>query len=407
MRLDKNQLEAVNRLQNGSILCGSVGSGKSRTGLYYYFVKECKGSVNVNGVGSFKEPLAPKDLYIITTARKRDTLEWEKELIDFNLSTNIDISLKGIKVVVDSWNNIKKYTHVKDAFFLFDEQRVVGYGAWSKAFIYIAKRNRWILLTATPGDDWDDYIPVFIANGFYKNKTEFERRHNVYARYSNYPKVIKRLDVKRLTKLKNSILVGIDYTKPTESHIERIKTSYNKCTYNTLFRDRWNVYENKPIENVSELCYCLRRVSNTDPSRVAMVRSLLLTAPKVIVFYNFNYELDILKQLGEELGLCTAQWNGHVHDPIPNTDQWMYLVQYAAGAEGWNCIETNTMIFYSQSYSYKQMLQAAGRIDRRNTPFSDLYYYYLSSASQIDLAIDRCLRKKKKFNESNFILGNT
>ncbi len=406
MIFDPKQLEAVDQLKNGSILCGSVGSGKSRTGLYYYFVKECKGSIAVNGAGSFKKPSAPKDLYIITTARKRDTLEWEKELVDFRLSTDPDISLPRINVVVDSWNNIKKYANIKNAFFLFDEQRVVGYGAWSKAFIHIAKNNHWILLTATPGDNWDDYIPVFIANGFYKNKTEFERRHNVYARYSNYPKVIKRLDVKRLINLKNSILVMIDYTKPTESHVERIRTAYNKNMYNTLFRERWNVFENKPVENISELCYCLRRVSNTDPSRIAMVRSLLLTAPKVVIFYNFNYELDILIELGKEMNLTTAQWNGHIHEPIPKTDQWMYLVQYAAGAEGWNCVETNTMIFYSQSYSYKQMIQAAGRIDRRNTPFRDLYYYHLSSSSKIDLAIDRCLKKKKKFNESNFVLNS-
>ena len=72
----------------------------------------------------------PKDLYIITTAKKRDTLEWEGELSPFLLSTNPDVNLYQNKVVIDSWNNISKYKDITDAFFIFDEQRVVGSGTW-------------------------------------------------------------------------------------------------------------------------------------------------------------------------------------------------------------------------------------------------------------------------------------
>ena len=394
-------------MKNGSILCGSVGSGKSRTALYYYYTKECHGTIkdiDISGYVPIGIPQKPKNLYIITTARKRDTLEWERELLPFGLSTNKELSSGGIEVKIDSWNNISKYTNVFSSFFIFDEQRVVGYGAWVKAFLRITKMNRWILLSATPGDKWDDYIPVFIANGFYKNKTEFTRRHAIYSRFSKYPKVEKWLEIKRLVNLKNSILVNINYTKPTTSHDERLLCSYDRDIYNRVFRDRWNVYENKPIETVSELCYCLRKVSNVDQSRIDILKQLVVANPKTVIFYNFDYELEILKKIGKELAIPVAQWNGHVHQPIPEKEtEWMYLVQYSAGSEGWNCTSTNVMIFYSQNYSYKQMVQAAGRIDRRNTPFTDLYYYHISSPSKIDLAIGRCLKQKKKFNESNFI----
>lgn len=405
--LDKAQIDAINHLKNGSILCGGVGSGKSRTAIGYFFLKECNGKLKINGVGEYKEPSNPKDLYIITTAHKRDTLEWEGELAPFLLSVHSDISICGIKVVVDSWNNISKYTEVTNSFFIFDEQRVVGNGAWVKAFLKITKTNRWILCSATPGDSWSDYIPVFIANGFYKNRTEFNRRHAVYSRFSKYPKVERWVEVKRLMNLKNSILVNISYIKTTESHTEDIMVSYDREKYKKVMKERWNIYENLPIANVSELCYILRRITNEDPSRVEAVKNLIKENPKVIIFYNFDYELEILKKIGEELEIETAQWNGHVHQPIPDDKgEWLYLVQYTAGAEGWNCISTNVIIFYSLNYSYKTMIQSAGRIDRRNTPFSELNYYYVRSTSPIDLGINRCLKQKKKFNESNFIQAN-
>jgi len=396
IKLDNYQLEAINRLKNGSILCGGVGSGKSRTALAYFYSVECKGSLTTTNV----KPKA-KDLYIITTARKRDTLEWESECLPFIFD------YYGIKVFVDSWNNIGKYTNVMNAFFIFDEQRVVGSGAWVKAFLRISKVNRWILLSATPGDNWQDYIPVFIANGFYKNRTEFTREHVVYSRFSKFPKVQRYLNTKRLEHYKDEILVDMDYIRPTVHHDEKVLVGYNKELYKTVFKNRWDIYKNEPIQDIAGLGYILRRVVNSDPSRINAVKDLIETLPKAIVFYNFDYELDILRNIGKELNKETAEWNGHKHMPIPKSSDWLYLVQYTAGAEGWNCIETNSIIFYSQNYSYKTMVQAAGRIDRRNTPFKDLYFYHVKSSAPIDLAISRALSNKKEFNNKRFFKNVT
>ena len=396
IKLDNYQLEAINRLKNGSILCGGVGSGKSRTALAYFYSVECKGSL----VSTKVKPKV-KDLYIITTARKRDTLEWESECLPFIFD------YYGIKVFVDSWNNIGKYTNVMNAFFIFDEQRVVGSGAWVKAFLRISKVNRWILLSATPGDNWQDYIPVFIANGFYKNRTEFTREHVVYSRFSKFPKVQRYLNTKRLEHYKEEILVDMDYIRPTVHHDEKVLVGYDKELYKTVFKSRWDIYKNEPIQDIAGLSYILRRVVNSDPSRINAVKDLIETLPKAIVFYNFDYELDILRNIGKELNKETAEWNGHKHMPIPKSSDWLYLVQYTAGAEGWNCIETNSIIFYSQNYSYKTMVQAAGRIDRRNTPFKDLYFYHVKSSAPIDLAISRALSNKKEFNNKRFFKNVT
>ena len=392
VKLYSHQKDALQRLHNGSILCGGVGSGKSITGIAYYFEKEV---LPTPPFGNRR-----RDLYIITTARKRDTLEWEKELAKFGLSTDPESSIYGIHVVVDSWNNIGKYEKAEKEFFIFDEQRVVGYGAWVKSFLKIVRNeNRWILLSATPGDTWMDYIPVFIANGFYKNKTEFVRRHVIYNRFTKYPQVSRFVEEKHLNKLRNDILVTMDFKRETIQHHERIVIPYDKEKYDDVMKRRWNIYKDQPIAEASELCQTLRKIVNSDPGRIETIEWLMETHPKVIIFYNYDYELEILRKLS-----CpTTEWNGHKHEPISGGDSWAYLVQYAAGAEGWNCVETNTIIFYSQSYSYKQMVQAAGRIDRLNTPYIDLYYYHLASMSKIDLAITRALKNKKNFNERAFV----
>ena len=392
------QKDAINRMKNGCILVGGVGSGKSRTSLAYYF-KEQGGIIG----GDYKPMKNPKDLYIITTARKRDTYEWDGEMGPFLMSTNPEINYYNNKITVDSWNNIGKYKDVENAFFIFDEQRVVGSGAWVKAFLKIAKKNDWILLSATPGDKWEDYIPVFIANGFYKNKTEFIRDHLVYSNYSKYPKVERYLGISKLTKLRNYILVDMDFHRQTNSHHIDVSCSYDISKYKDVIKTRWDPYKNEPIQNASGLCYILRKIVNSDESRIVALLELIEKNPRVIIFYNFDYELNMLKNLDYGPNTIVAEWNGHSHEPIPDSDNWVYLVQYTAGAEGWNCIKTDTIIFYSQNYSYKIMAQSAGRIDRLNTPYTDLYYYHLKSRSGIDLAISRALNQKKKFNASRFV----
>lgn len=393
------QLDAIKRMKNGCILCGGVGSGKSRTSLAYYYLKQGGDVVPKDYI-----PMTnPKDLYIITTARKRDTLEWEGELSPFLLSPNPEVNYYKNTIVIDSWNNIKKYANVTGAFFIFDEQRVVGSGAWVKAFLKIAKRNEWILLSATPGDTWSDYIPVFVANGFYKNKTEFITEHVVYSRFSKFPKIDRYLGTGKLLRLRNDILIDMDFKRQTISHHDDMYVKYDIEKYKAAMRTRWDPYKNEPIQQASGLCYVLRRIVNEDDSRQIMLMEIFENHPKLIVFYNFDYELDILKGLyyGEKVEI--AEWNGHKHQPIPTSKSWVYLVQYAAGCEGWNCITTDTIVFYSQNYSYKVMQQAAGRIDRLNTPFKDLYYYHLKSRSGIDLAISKALSEKKQFNEKRWL----
>ena len=396
------QIDAVKRMKNGCILNGGVGSGKSRTALAYYYLRNGGDPASLCGDNYMPMDDPPKDLYIITTARKRDTLEWDGDMAPFLLSTHTDVNLYCNKVVVDSWNNITKYKEVTGAFFIFDEDRVTGSGVWVKSFLKIAKSNEWIILSATPGDTWQDYIPVFLANGFYKNKSEFIREHIVYSRFSKFPKVDRYLNTGRLIRLRNNILIDMDFHRDTIPHHEDVYVSYDISAYKDICRNRWNPWEDKPIENAAEFCYSLRKLVNTDEARQVALLQIIEEHPKAIIFYNFDYELDILKKLyyGEDFEI--AEWNGHKHQEVPKGEKWVYLVQYTAGNEGWNCVRTDTIIFYSQNYSYKVMTQAAGRIDRLNTPYKDLYYYHIKSRSGIDLAISKALKNKKKFNERKF-----
>lgn len=403
--LDNLQLDAVERLRNGKILKGGVGSGKSRTSIAYFTTKVCGGTLRVNGRGDVKPMSSPRNLYILTTAKKRDDLDWQKEAARFGLSTNPEISWGNVQVTVDSWNNILKYTEVEDAFFIFDEQRLVGSGAWVKAFYKIARRNQWILLSATPGDNWMDYIPVFIANGYYKNRTEFVSRHVVFSQHTKFPKIERYLEEKVLWHLKSQLIIEMPYVSHTVRRIVTRPVTHDEELFEKVLKQRWNVYEERPIREVSEMFALMRRVVNSDESRTDEVITLQAKHPRLIIFYNFNYELEILRKLAEELGLTYAEWNGHKHQPVPTTPSWLYLVQYAAGAEAWECTTTDAMLFYSLNYSYKVNEQARGRIDRRNTPYKELHYYILRSNSWIDQQIWKAIQRKKNFNEKDYKLA--
>lgn len=392
VELTSDQLAAVDKLRTGSILCGGVGSGKTRTALTYYYTKVCGGELKINGSGKTTIPKKKIPLYVITTGKTRDEENWQKESLIFY----------NVNPIVDSWNNIKKYRDIKHAFFVFDEQRVVGYGEWSKTFIHIARNNDWILLSATPGDTWIEYAPVMIANGYYKNLSDFRYQHVVYSRYTKYPKIERYVNTKKLERLRSKIVIKMDDRRITVPHDIYVKVDYNKELFEQIDTTLFDSINNKPIRNASELCSTLRRIVNSDRSRIDKVVEILSFHPKIIIFYNFNYELEMLIDLMESIHYSYSQWNGHKHEPIPNTDQWAYLVQYSAGAEGWNCIETDTILYFSQNYSYKIMEQASGRINRMNTPFIDLYYYHLISDSRIDIAIRRAIKNKKRFNERAF-----
>lgn len=405
-------------MKNGCILCGGVGSGKSRTALGYYFFKVCEGDISLNGKGSYTPMQNPLDLYIITTAKKRDSFEWDKECSNFIISGDRDASPNGVRVEIDSWNNIHKYENVINAFFIFDEQRVVGYGSWTKTFLKIAKKNQWCLLSATPGDQWKDYIPVFIANGFYRCKTEFNQIHCIFNPHTTYPKIERYQGEQLLRKYRDSILVDLEDRRNTTRHYIDVKVGYDKELFKKVMKDRWDPYEDKPIEEVGKFYYLLRKVVNSSKERLDAVREIIMGFRymskkeydefleerfiRYIIFYNFNYELDLLKRLCEELNLTYAEWNGKKHETIPNGNEWIYLVQYSAGCEGWNCTDTNSMIFFSQNYSYRMTEQAAGRIDRMNTEYKDLYYYRIRSTAWIDNAIYSALKQKKNFNERKF-----
>lgn len=379
VELYPHQEEVLPRMHNGCILWGGVGSGKSLVAAAYYMKVE-----------------ADADVYVITTAKKRDSLDWEGDFAKFGVGRKLEGTTAG-RLTVESWNNIGKFRDVENAFFIFDEQRLVGSGEWSQTFIRIARRNRWILLSATPGDTWLDYIPVFIANGHYKNRSEFKREHVVYNTYAKFPKVDRYVNVNRLVRIRNSILVEMPYQRRTTRKVVYVETEFDCEIYEQASRHRWHVFSSRPIRDVAELFGVLRRIVNSDTSRMEALSKLLAKHPKMIVFYNFDYELEMLR--GFSSSTTVAEWNGHRHEEIPKTDRWLYAVQYAAGAEGWNCIETDAMCFWSLTYSYKLFEQAQGRTDRLNTPFLELVYYVLVSSAPIDRAILKSLKAKRNFNE--------
>lgn len=393
IQLTDYQQSAIKRMKNGCVLRGGTGAGKTLTSLVYIYENVLGGQTPIYPGHGYVIPLDVTPVYVITTPKKRDSGDWTSE------AALVPMHLNG----VDSWNNIQKYEHVKDAIFIFDETKITGYGAWTYSFIKIAKNNKWILLSATPGDSFIEYASLFVANGFYKNKTEFEREHVVWSRFAKYPKVERYMNMSKLIKLRDSVLIEMPTVRATTQTHKNIICDYDKLDYDILFTKRWNFYDNVPIRDVSQMCYLLRKVVNSDPSRLDALDLINQKHPRLIIFYNYNYELHILRQWCQDRELLYSEWNGHNHDELPDGPTWAYLCQYTAAQEAWNCIETDCTIFYSQTYSYKALTQSAGRIDRMNTPYKFLYYYHLVSRSSIDVGIQQALTRKENFNEGNWI----
>lgn len=378
-----HQTEALKKLKNGSILAGGVGSGKSMVAVAHY-VQEHSGA----------------DVIVISTARKRDSLDWEREFARFAVGKTPDSTVAGV-LTVDSWNNIHKYENIEDAFFIFDEQRLVGSGGWVKSFLKIAKVNKWIMLSATPGDSWLDFIPVFIANGYYKNRTEFKARHVIYKSYTKFPAVDRYVDVGALVRIRNDILVKMPFNNHTRRHLVTIPVEHDEGLMQRVMKDRWNPFKEQPIKTSGELYLLMRKVVSMDPSRVKALKSVMEKHPRLIVFYCFDSELEILRGIEVDEDIEIGEWNGHKHEEVPDSLRWLYFVQYTAGAEAWECTTTNATFYLSQHPSYKQTEQTYGRIDRMNTPYIDLYYYLPMSNSYIDKAMRRAFREKRDFNESD------
>ena len=393
IQLTEYQVNAIEKLHDGCVLRGGTGSGKTLTSLVYVFEKLLGGESPLYPGHTYKKQKIKTPVYVITTPKKRDSGDWESEAVIVPFALND----------VNSWNNIKKYEKIKDSIFIFDETKITGYGAWAYSFLKIAKQNKWILLSATPGDSFIEYTSLFVANGFYKNKTEFEREHVVWSRFTKYPKVDRYLNVSKLIRLRDSILVEMPAERAITQNHKNVICDFDKIGYDILFEKRWNFYDNKPIRDISQLCYLLRKLVNSDSSRLEALNQIYNKHPRLIIFYNFNYELKILRDWCESKKIIYSEWNGHNHDPLPDGKTWVYLCQYTAAQEAWNCITTDCIIFYSQTYSYKALNQSSGRIDRMNTPYKFLYYYHLVSLSSIDVGIEKILLKKENFNEGKWL----
>ena len=398
------QIEAVRQLQNGSILAGGVGSGKTLTSLAWYLTSVCNAaSFKKGGSLAKKKVKGSPTLYVITTAKKRDSLEWEEEAARLGLSTDPACSFTGSSIVVDSWNNIGKYSDREHAVFFFDEQRASGSGRWVKEFLKITRKNTWLLLSATPGDVWMDYLPVFMAHGFFRTRTEFMEDHVIFDRFAKYPKVKRYIGEAKLQRLRRSILVEMPVERHTTRERETVYCDYDRDLYKWVVKNRMDPWTEEPLRDAGGVCRILRKVVSDNDWRSEQAKRILSSNERVIVFYNYNYELDRILAVAESLGLPAAQWNGHRHDAIPAEPRWVYICQYTSAAEGWNCTSTDTVLFWSLNYSWRVTEQCEGRIDRLNTPYSRLKYYFLESHSSIDEAVRRSLSSKKVFNERAFV----
>ena len=108
------------------------------------------------------------------------------------------------------------------------------------------------------------------------------RSHVIFNRFVKYPKVEAYIDTWKLTENRQKILVHMHYEKKTKHVIKLMYASYDESLYKFVSEKRWNVYTDKPIKNISELCYVWRKIVNDDKSREDIIGRIIEEKRKVI-----------------------------------------------------------------------------------------------------------------------------
>lgn len=347
---------------------------------------------------------------IATTASKCHSKDFQTtELIKFT-SPEFRAHLVSLEVV--SWHMLKKWTDKKSPqqlanyYFVADELQRCRQGVSSlmgRAFLFITKHCKaWTGYTGTPGDNWLQFHPYFIATGKIKNKTEFMRDYTISQQYP-FPMVLGFRHEDTLKGWWRDISYEPDTSEvmsqlPAETHqIMRFPTpkGYKKVLKSSTTLD------GEFLDSNMALYHHLRQMCATKQKLDALEDLLSSLSSPLVIFFNYTCEREQILGLAAHMKRKVWRIDGECHE-IPTEETIgqndIVLCHYLSGSEALNLQFCHYMVFYSPNYSYSISVQAKGRVKRVGQQNPMFFYSFLCSDSIEEEVMD-CIKQKKDFAE--------
>lgn len=281
----------------------------------------------------------------------------------------------------------------------------------SKALYHVAKNASFFIgLSGTPmPNGWIDFANYSKIFGFTKGITEFKKKYCDIQTYKGFPEIVGYWRIPELEKQWRSIAKPLSRENATElpeRTFYNIKLKAPRIYFEYLV-DRKNE-QGVLLDNPSKLAHALRQsLAKNKIDRLDEILSS--TSDNVVVFYNYELELQLIKEMlaKKHKDKMMFEQNGHKHE-IPPKEAWervhnsVTLAHYKSGATGVEMQYANITIYYSPTYSYAEYEQSKGRT-HRNGQTKKCIYYRFYSVGTIEKNIWECIAQKKDFSEKLWI----
>lgn len=394
-----SQEEVIQEIEgNSKILELGTGSGKTLISLQEYLDHHSQHPLLIICPNSkFREGGWDREVAVI---EKHYGVKIDYEVIPYShLWTKRKVPKKP------TYKTNDKLGDYKGRFIIFDEIHFVKNPTSERgktAQLLIKNSKGFLGLSATPlSNGWEDSMNYFIMFGMAKNKTSFIREYasgldHYYKPYGWKGDLLSPMweaisifrDKHDMTDLPKLTLQDVYFKKSTR--------------YSKILKDR--ICEDIVYDTVPKLYAGLRQYANLKHKGEYLNELLEGTSENVVVFYNFNTELDeIMKAIPKGKKVFIANGKGY---SIPQKGKWgnvknsVSVVQYQSGGTGIEMQYAYTVVFFSPTYSYQDYEQSMGRVYRTGQE-ENVTAYLFKTRGTVETAIWKSLEKKKDFNPTS------
>ncbi len=377
------------------------------------------------------------DYAVFDLTQKRE-MEVFRDMISTERYSDYDVQIVGV-INYDMVFRRKCLLHLHNFTLLLDESSLIANENTKRSrFILKMKPESVVLLSGTPtagkyeklwsqvqllGWDitkkafWSSYVSTkWVEDGCFKREvvTGYKNVGHLKQKLAQHGAVFMKTE--EVMTLPEQVEQFIKVNR-TEEYDCFIKNSYLLLDTRNLcrFEDASDFYGTDVTPRVelvgdnslTKTLYARQLCGQYNREKLEAFRDLLeSTEDRLIVFYNFNEELDRLTKICKSLGRAVSHVNGSGKsvDAYENMPDSVMFVQYQAGAMGGNYQKANRVVYFTPPLSselFEQSKKRTHRIGQERTCF----YYYLTCTNSIEEKIYETLAMRRDYTDALFKKG--